>query len=215
MNIEQYKEIVKKSESYGDPYFVVYDDFLPAHEFGHLKSYLVESAEPFWTVSNQINKNDVNNNDFYMATMVYNCEHGARREWTKGIDEQPFVNISSKLHMVAMLRMKANLYVPNVNGHYIHAPHVDYNYGHQGALFFVTTCDAPTYMFDGTPIESKENRILLFNPGTPHSSSSPTNVPFRITININYLGQGVHASYSPYLKNINPSLVGGKPPFRI
>ena len=215
MNLEQYKEAAKNNQSHGDPYFVVYDEFLPAHEFGYLKSYLIESAEPFWTISNQINRNDTDNNDFYMATMVHNIDNGAREEWTKGIDVQPFVNISSKLHMISMLRMKANLYVPNVKGHYIHAPHVDYPFGHQGGLFFVTTCDAPTYMFDGTPIESKENRLLLFNPGTPHSSSAPTNVPFRITININYLGQGIHASYLPHLKNINATLVGGKPPFRV
>ena len=150
-----------------------------------------------------------------MATMIYHHENGARNEWTKGIDEQPFINISSKLHMISLLRMKANLYVPSMKGPYIHAPHVDYDFGHQGALFFVTTCDAPTYMFDGTPIESIENRLLLFNPGTPHASSAPTNVPFRITININYLGQGIHASNFEVLKNINPVLVGGKPPFRI
>jgi hypothetical protein len=215
MNHEQATEALKKHQSHGDPYFVVYDDFLPYQEFGTLKSYLTEANLPFWTISNQINRNDKNNNDFYMATMIYHNENGARNEWIQGIDEQPFINISSKLHMFSLLRMKANLYVPSVKGHYIHAPHVDYDFGHQGALFFVTTCDAPTYMFDGTPIESIENRLLLFNPGTPHASSAPTNVPFRITININYIGQGIHASNFAYLKNINPSLVGGNPPFRI
>ena len=77
MNLEQYKEAVKNMQSHGDPYYIVYDDFLPALEFGYLKSYLVETQEPFWTLSNQINKNDLDNNDFYMATMVYNNENGA------------------------------------------------------------------------------------------------------------------------------------------
>ena len=215
MNHEQAKKALKNTESFGDPYYIVYDDFLPANEFGYLKTYLTEASEPFWTISNQINKYDLDNNDFYMATMIYHCENGARNEWTRGIDEKPFVSISSKLHMVSMLRMKANLYVPSVKGQYIHAPHVDYDFGHQGALFFVTTCDAPTYMFDGTPIESIENRLLLFNPGTPHASSAPTNVPFRITININFLGQGIHGNYKGQLKNLNPTVLGGAPPFRI
>ena len=100
MNHEQATEALKKHQSHGDPYFVVYDDFLPYQEFGFLKSYLTEANLPFWTISNQINKNDKNNNDFYMATMIYHNENGARNEWTKGINEQPFINISSKLHMI-------------------------------------------------------------------------------------------------------------------
>ena len=98
--------------------------------------------------------------------------------------------------MEALFRIKANMYFPSRSGKVEHhAPHIDSSFKHQGALFYLTTCDAPTTMADGTAIESVENRLLLFDPVTNHSSSSPTNAPYRQTINFNYFGAGVKADY--------------------
>ena len=88
------------------------------------------------------------------------------------------------------------MYFPSKTGKVEHhAPHRDSEFKHQGALFYLTTCDAPTTMADGTEIESIENRLLLFDPTSMHSSSSPTNAPFRVTINFNYFGAGVNQEY--------------------
>ena len=40
---------------------------------------------------------------------------------------------------------------------------------------------------DGTEIESRANRVLLFDPSKPHHSTSCTNDKRRVNININYL----------------------------
>ena len=64
--------------------------------------------------------------------------------------------------MFSMLRIKANMYLPQQTND-IHYPHVDYDFPHQGALYYLGDCDAPTYMADGVGIESKGNRLLLFN----------------------------------------------------
>ena len=40
---------------------------------------------------------------------------------------------------------------------------------------------------DGTEIESRANRVLLFDPSKPHHSTSCTSDKRRVNININYL----------------------------
>ena len=87
--------------------------------------------------------------------------------------------------MKALNRMKLNLY-PRTDKIEVHEPHIDYDYDHKGCLFSFNTCDGYTKLEDGTKIQSVENRALLFNPSTLHSSTSTTNAKARINININY-----------------------------
>ena len=45
---------------------------------------------------------------------------------------------------------------------------------------------------------------MLFDPVSLHSSSSPTNAPYRITININYFGAGIRDFYKMDMLNPIP-----------
>jgi len=184
-------------------YYVVYDNFLKADEFGMLKGYLGPDGAFPWKLGSRINNNDQRNNDMYFATNIYHAYSG----WSDHLDTKIFEAISSKLHIEALFRIKANMYFPSTTGKVVqHAPHVDADFHHQGALFFLTTCNAPTTMADGTAIESVENRLLLFDPVTNHSSSSPTDTPFRQTINFNYFGAGIHHGYKDRMPNPIPVL---------
>jgi hypothetical protein len=93
--------------------------------------------------------------------------------------------ILNKLDIKSLIRVKGNLYT-KTNELFIHNKHVDFNYKHQGALYYVNDNNGFTILNDGTKIESKKNRLLLFDSSTPHQSTTCTNVPFRINININY-----------------------------
>jgi hypothetical protein len=174
-------------------YYVVYDNFLNAEEYGIIKQYLGPGGAFPWRLGSRINAHDESNDDMYFATMIY---HSYEDGWKNDIDSKPFQFISSKIHIESLFRIKANLYFPSKTKEVQHhAPHRDSNFKHQGALFFLTTCDAPTTMEDGTKIESIENRLLLFDPTSMHSSSSPTNAPYRVTINFNYFGAGINGGY--------------------
>jgi len=212
MNKEQFLEKCKKEQSYGDCFYAVYDNFLPYQEYGYLKDYLNSAFG--WNLSSKINYNDTSNNDFYLATLIYSNQEPARQQWATNVNIDPFINITSKLHVDALMRIKANLYAGSSKPK-IHAPHVDYPFFHIGALFYVTDCDAPTYMADGMEIESKENRLLIFNSAAPHSSSAPTNVSYRITININYFGKGVIPDYILNHNNSIPTIMSENYPFRL
>jgi len=212
MNKEQFFKACEKEKSFGECFYAVYDNFLPYQEFGYLKDYATNALG--WTISSKINYNDTSNNDFYLTSLVYSNERRAREQWANHVDVDAFTNITSKIHIDALMRVKANLYASSSESK-IHAPHVDYPLFHIGALFYVTDCDAPTYMADGTEIESKENRLLIFNAATPHSSSAPTNVPYRITININYFGAGVQPNYIMGHNNSIPTIISNNYPFKL
>ena len=174
-------------------YYVAYDNFLDPEQFGVIKRYLGPGGHFTWELSPRINHNDQNNQDMYFATMIYHSYDGG---WYPNIKKDPFQLITSKLHIESIHRIKTNLYFPSKTGKVEkHASHRDTTFRHQGALFFLTTCDAPTTMADGTEIESIENRLLLFDPTSNHSSSSPTDAPYRTTINFNYFGAGIKEEY--------------------
>jgi len=211
MNKEQFFEACKNQESYGECFYSVYDEFLPYQEFGMLKDYM--SHRMGWHISGKINCNDLSNKEFYLVNSIYNNKRYATKQWSVDTELDPFINITSKIYIDALMRLKANLYMGS-NSLNIHAPHIDYPMFNMGALFFVTNCDAPTYMSDGTEVESKENRLLIFNASSPHSSSSPTDVPYRITININYYGKGVNSEYMMNHPSGIPTIQSENYPFR-
>ena len=210
MNIEQYKKLVKErfqEDPNNLPYYVVYDDFLPDNEYGALKTYL--SRQFPWGIEAKLNHDDQNP---YFVTLIYNSYARAREEWNPNVDVNPFIYITEKLYILALLRVKENMYLPQQTND-IHYPHVDYDFQHQGALYFLDNCDAATYMSDGVGIESKGNRLLLFNASAPHSSSAPTNTTYRQTININYFGLGLQRDHMLRLKH--PIIVANNVPFPI
>ena len=209
MDKKEFLEKCKEQNFHGECYYAVWDNFLPLQQFGLLKDYM--TSQMGWTISGKINAHDVSNDDFYLASVIYNVEKYAKQQWSNDNDIDPFLNITSKIHINALMRIKANLYLRSTHNS-IHAPHVDYEAPHQGALFYVTTCDAPTYMADGTEVEAIENRLLIFNSATPHSSSAPTNVPYRITINVNYFGAGPKLDYLSFMPNSIPTFTSDNYP---
>ena len=93
--------------------------------------------------------------------------------------------IIKKLDVNALVRIKGNLH-PNVNKFLENSKHVDFNFQHKGAIFYVNTNNGFTVLEDGTKIESIENRLLMFDPSKLHSSTNCTDEKRRININFNY-----------------------------
>jgi hypothetical protein len=85
----------------------------------------------------------------------------------------------------ALIRIKLNLY-PRTEKIIIHKPHKDYEYKHKGAIFYFNTNNGKTILENKIQIDSRENRILLFDPSKPHQSTSTTDTKARINMNINY-----------------------------
>ena len=84
-----------------------------------------------------------------------------------------------------LIRVKANLYTvtPTIIEH---GYHMDYEVPSTTSVFYVNTNDGYTKFRDGPVIDSVANRLLTFPTLTEHTSSSCTNAPYRININLNY-----------------------------
>jgi hypothetical protein len=96
----------------------------------------------------------------------------------------PLLNI---IQPKKLLRIKANLY-PRTQTIEYHPPHTDYDFPHNGAMFYINSNDGKTVINNGeVEIESIENRLVLFNSAIPHNSTSTTNQKARINLNINYI----------------------------
>ena len=61
------------------------------------------------------------------------------------------------------------------------------NSGLATALYFVNDNDGVTIFNRKKTIKSKENRIILFDGSNKHHPTTPTNVNWRSTINIDYI----------------------------
>ena len=95
---------------------------------------------------------------------------------------QPLVDV---LKPNSIIRIKANFY-PRTSEILEHDPHVDFDYLHKGALFYLNSCDGYTRLDDGTKIESIENRLLFLDASKVHRSTTCTNAKGRFNINFNY-----------------------------
>ena len=166
--------------------YEVIDNYLDEEYFDSLVTFITDKEKTgnrmmLWFFQTNIAyENVVEDNLFYMIHVFY--EHN--------LPSSPFydklVPLLEKLKAVCLIQIKANLY-PNTEILHEHPMHKDYPFSHSSALLSLNTCDGYTKLKDGTKIDSVANRILLFDASEEHCSTTTTNVPARINININYI----------------------------
>lgn len=86
----------------------------------------------------------------------------------------------------ALMRIKVNFY-PHTETLREHSKHVDYDFSSHAAIYSLNTCDGFTRLSDGTKVDSIANRMLFFDGGENHNSSTTTDQMGRYNINFNYL----------------------------
>lgn len=158
--------------------FQIIDNYLPKEELETVKNIVTDKHFNWYFVDSVASKKDLTE-DFYFCHLFYDDEPCS--EHYKALH-----NIfKDKLDIKAFIRMKANMYIRTQNVEH-HLPHKDYDFDHKGAIYYINSNDGFTVLEDGTHIESKENRMLLFNPASLHNSTTCTNQQARLNINFNY-----------------------------
>ena len=168
--------------------YKVIDNFLDEEYFDSLVTLFIHESDyqvPWFFQSSiaypKEHKNWVaEDNLFYMIHIFYNDNAPMSPYYDK------LFPLLEKLEANCLIRIKANLY-PNTEILHEHPMHVDRDFFHSAAILSLNTCDGYTKLKDGTKIESVANRILLFDAGNEHCSTTTTNVPARMNININYI----------------------------
>ena len=171
----------------------VIDNFLSTNEFIILKDLFMGDIP--WYRAEGISGSDstnaiVNPLDNYYFTHLLYAEYIPRSEnWEQvhrileeGIKKHYGVAYS------VITRIKANFY-PRTEEVQVHPFHVDSgNIANlHGLVFSLNTNDGYTGFVDGTEVDSVENRAAFFNATKKHHSTSCSNAPFRLNINVNFL----------------------------
>ena len=166
----------------------VIDDFLPQEDFEEVRDLIVFNWDFDWYFQKEVNYAGTDcTKDFwnwYGTHIFYKKDFPAddcHILYDKFIPRFKEMGIFRSL-----MRIKGNFY-PHTETLKEHAPHVDYDFSHTGALYSLNTCDGFTKLYDGTKIDSVANRMLIFDASTLHNSSTTTTTAGRFNINFNFL----------------------------
>jgi hypothetical protein len=181
-------------DEYYNASYEVRDNFLSEVDFAKLEK-VIMGPEFNWNYSYNVSDGGDSENDIYFMHSFYIGLtskpkidfHGNPIPPEKSTFYKFIEPIIEKLpDFQTLIRAKANLYVARKKLIH-HKDHTDMEFSHKGAILYLNDNDGFTVLEDGTEIESKANRLLLFDPSKPHHSTSCTKDNRRVNININYL----------------------------
>lgn len=185
----------------------IIDNALPYSVFEEIKNYILGEEIPWYHYENVTYPNDFKFNEknsdkesiekskeiiakglntelidynYFYSHMVY---YNSRITSPKVFEIlQPLLGL---LNWKALMRIKINNY-PKTPKIIHHQNHVDGNFKHNGALFYVNSNNGMTVMEKNKKISSVENKLVLFDSSKMHHSTTTSDTNRRITININY-----------------------------
>lgn len=162
--------------------YEVIDNFLPQDLSNKIHDVLLTSQYTNWYLQNDISGHDEEFDDklsFYLTHTFYS-------DYKVKSDAFTWIQyIMNQMDIKALIRIKGNIY-PRTEFLHTHSPHTDYPFQHKGAIYYVNTNDGFTILNGDVRIESKQNRLLLFDPSIPHQSTTCTDKRYRANINFNY-----------------------------
>ena len=166
----------------------IIDDFLSQEDFEEVRDLIVFNWDFDWYFQKEVNYAGTDcTKDFwnwYGTHMFYNKDSPAD---DCDILYDKFIPRFKEMGIFrSLMRIKGNFY-PHTETLREHAPHIDYEYSHVGALYSLNTCDGFTKLYDGTKVDSVANRILIFDASTLHNSTTTTTSAGRFNINFNFL----------------------------
>ena len=160
--------------------YEVIDNYLPQEEFEKIRDVMMSQDFPWFYSAYVAFKGKVDDDNSMCFTHSF---------YKNSLVNSNFFELTLplifKLNAKALIRVKGNMY-PNVGSSLNNEPHVDYDFEHKGAIYYLNTNNGPTVLEDGTKIDAVENRILLFDASKKHNSTHCTDQKVRVNININY-----------------------------
>ena len=159
--------------------FKIIDEFLLSEEHLALKN-IMESARFPWYYHN--GKTDINVGE---KLFDYQLVHLFYFDNKVNSDEFHILDpIIKKLNPLSLVRIKANLN-PITNKLVVSNHHTDQSFKCKAAIYYLNDNNGYTMIGD-KKVESKANRMVLFNADEEHYGTNSTNCNNRMLININY-----------------------------
>jgi hypothetical protein len=160
--------------------YEVIDNFLPKKELESIQNVLLTPGFT-WHYNPFISSNNSEEKGFQLV-------HGFYVE-NMGIVSN-FYNVLTplleKINPSILIRIKANL-GPKTHEHQRGGWHTDTGAQCKTAVFYVNTTNGYTEFEDGSKVEGKENRFLVFDSQLLHTGVSQTDEKVRCVINFDYI----------------------------
>ena len=157
--------------------FKVVDNFLEKEYFNEIQKTMLGGNFP-WYHSYGITKEENKKDNFYFV-------HNFYRDFSPSSNYFNLLKFFlDKIECKSIIGIKGNTYF-KTNKKEIHASHIDYPFKHKGCLLYINDNNGLTY-FGKKSVKPKANRVVFFDPGKDHASSSCTDKNRRININFNY-----------------------------
>lgn len=160
--------------------YEVIDNYLPQEQFEIIRDIMMGLDLPWY-----YNPGVAFSTENYNVNSMYFTHRFCKGAVVSSSFFDSILPLLHKMEVKALIRVKGNMY-PNVGSLLEHDRHVDFDFPHKGAIFYINTNNGPTTLEDGTKIDSVENRILFFDPSKEHYSTHCTDQKVRVNININY-----------------------------
>lgn len=161
--------------------YKVEDDFLPIDFFNQIRNEIYSGRMPFLFINCVADSNDTGLQHWYFIHDFYD-----NKRVLSSYYESILIPILDILDAKSIINAKVNIY-PNTPQIIKHGLHRDHDFDVKSALINFSTCDGYTYLKEhDTKIESVMNRCLHFNSYNLHHSTTTTNAPIRVSMNINY-----------------------------
>ena len=160
--------------------FEIIDNVLPKEEFENIKNFMLNPNFP-WNLTTVV----TNEKENLPISASYYFTH----EFWSGFHTEPeaqvFAPLMNKMDCKSMMRIKANLY-PSTEIIVHHDNHIDYEFSHKGAIFYLNTNNGLTVIEDKIEVNSIENRLLLFDASRLHRSTTCSDDKCRVNVNFNF-----------------------------
>jgi hypothetical protein len=191
----------------------VIDNILPAIAFKKISD-LILSAEFTWHFGRQVDSDRVMTDNYFLngwGNIAYLDGYSPNPEWK--IIEPILLDALERSGQIVDKFYRVRIILnTTADNNYVNMPHIDWDHPHRTALLYINDSDGPTLLYKEKyeystklrvadyynqhyknkeltvleKIEPKANRLLWFEGNHFHAGTTPTTVPRRVVININY-----------------------------
>lgn len=153
--------------------FQIIDNFLDESEYDDVFDLVTNGIQ--WKTEN------FNENELYLTQTLYE-KHSPINDYYDRM-----IPMMDKIRIIGLIEMQFNLYLKN---NYIATTKKEkkYNFNHGVAIYYLNTNNGYTLLNNGTTIESKKNRLLIFESDNnkPYYESNCTDSKYKSNIVFSY-----------------------------
>lgn len=161
----------------------IIDDFLSNEEFKKIQEFMLSSSFP-WYFNDYVllQSKNINLDDYQFTHSLFRPTYGCVSPHL-----ELFQSCIEKLRVKVMVRVKANLQTrtekQKITGYHTD---VDDDLKCKTAIFYINTNNGYTVFENGSKVQSKSNRMLIFDSNLKHSGVTCTDQKTRVLVNFNY-----------------------------